>query len=68
MNELTENESGSQLLREAKEWKRKIFEFRQWLLEKGIAQTTLKARLECLEDSSVSLITLLHSLNKIESN
>jgi hypothetical protein len=34
MSEFTNNESGSQLLRESKEWKRRIFEFRQWLLDK----------------------------------
>jgi hypothetical protein len=32
--EFTNNESGAEMLRAAKEWKRRLFEFRQWLLDK----------------------------------
>jgi hypothetical protein len=34
LGEFTNNESGSEMLRESKEWKRKLFEFRQYLLNK----------------------------------
>ena len=34
LGEFTNNESGSEMLKESKEWKRRLFEFRQWLLTK----------------------------------
>jgi len=34
LNEFTNGESGSEMLKESKEWKRKLFEFRQYLLTK----------------------------------
>jgi hypothetical protein len=34
LNEFTKGESGAQMIKESKEWKRKLFEFRQYLLDK----------------------------------
>jgi site-specific recombinase XerD len=34
LNEFTNNESGTQMLKESKDWKRRLFEFRQYLLTK----------------------------------
>jgi len=48
LSEFTKGESGAQMLKESKEWKRRLFEFRQWLLDRGYSSNYAQSCTGCV--------------------